>query len=211
MIVNITGGPDLSLSEAAEATALITKAADPDANVIYGIVTDESMGNAVKVTVIATGFSRTAPKGLPLPPISRTTGDAAAGGAAGRGRRRRLERRLLPQNAGGQACRVGRHGLRSRRADVPAPQGRRRGGALMASFSRDFDCAGCGRGYAVSGDSQMRPGSETEVLAQFRCSCGHWMGAFVPASVDPDKLTVTVKGSQRLAADGPRPPERRAV
>jgi cell division protein FtsZ len=58
VIVNITGGGDLSLSEASEATALITKVADPDANVIYGIVTDESMGNAVKVTVIATGFTR---------------------------------------------------------------------------------------------------------------------------------------------------------
>jgi cell division protein FtsZ len=58
IIVNITGGTDLSLAEAAEATSLITKVADPDANVIYGIVTDESMGNAVKVTVIATGFTR---------------------------------------------------------------------------------------------------------------------------------------------------------
>src|SRR5574341_2125143 len=58
VIVNITGGQDLSLAEASEATALITKAADPDANVIYGIVTDEQMGQAVKVTVIATGFSR---------------------------------------------------------------------------------------------------------------------------------------------------------
>jgi cell division protein FtsZ len=58
VIVNITGGPDLSLAEAAEATALITKVADPEANVIYGIVTDESMGQAVKVTVIATGFQR---------------------------------------------------------------------------------------------------------------------------------------------------------
>ena len=58
IIVNITGGPDLSLAEASDATALITKAADPEANVIYGIVTDESMGQAVKVTVIATGFSR---------------------------------------------------------------------------------------------------------------------------------------------------------
>ena len=57
VIVNITGGLDLSLSEASEATALITKAADPDANVIYGIVTDETMGSAVKVTVIATGFA----------------------------------------------------------------------------------------------------------------------------------------------------------
>jgi cell division protein FtsZ len=58
IIVNITGGADLSLAEAADATALITKAADPEANVIYGIVTDESMGQAVKVTVIATGFNR---------------------------------------------------------------------------------------------------------------------------------------------------------
>jgi cell division protein FtsZ len=58
VIVNITGGPDLSLAEASEATALITKVADADANVIYGIVTDESMGQAVKVTVIATGFNR---------------------------------------------------------------------------------------------------------------------------------------------------------
>lgn len=57
IIVNITGGTDLSLSEAADATALITKVADPEANIIYGIVTDESMGDAVKVTVIATGFT----------------------------------------------------------------------------------------------------------------------------------------------------------
>jgi cell division protein FtsZ len=62
IIVNITGGADLSLAEAADATALITKAADPEANVIYGIVTDESMGQAVKVTVIATGFNRGARK-----------------------------------------------------------------------------------------------------------------------------------------------------
>jgi cell division protein FtsZ len=58
VIVNITGGADLSLAEAAEATALITKVADQGCNVIYGIVTDEAMGNAVKVTVIATGFHR---------------------------------------------------------------------------------------------------------------------------------------------------------
>ena len=67
VIVNITGGSDLSLAEAAEATALITKGADPEANVIYGIVTDESMGNAVKVTVIATGFNRAPRKGASTP------------------------------------------------------------------------------------------------------------------------------------------------
>ncbi len=67
VIVNITGGADLSLAEAAEATALITKVADPEANVIYGIVTDESMGNAVKVTVIATGFNRPSRKPASTP------------------------------------------------------------------------------------------------------------------------------------------------
>jgi cell division protein FtsZ len=67
VIVNITGGADLSLAEAAEATALITKVADAEANVIYGIVTDDSMGGAVKVTVIATGFQRGARKVAPTP------------------------------------------------------------------------------------------------------------------------------------------------
>ena len=99
VIVNITGGSDLSLSEASEATALITKVADPDANVIYGIVTDESMGNAVKVTVIATGFNRGAAQGRADPgrprqlherPRSRSAGAAAAAAAGGR---------LLPQDA----------------------------------------------------------------------------------------------------------------
>ncbi len=68
IIVNITGGSDLSLAEAADATALITKVADPEANVIYGIVTDESMGQAVKVTVIATGFTRGGRK-MPSTPV----------------------------------------------------------------------------------------------------------------------------------------------
>jgi cell division protein FtsZ len=71
VIVNITGGSDLSLSEASEATALVTKVADPEANVIYGIVQDESMGGAVKVTVIATGFKRTGRK-LPSTPVDLT-------------------------------------------------------------------------------------------------------------------------------------------
>jgi cell division protein FtsZ len=62
VVVNITGGADLSLAEAAEATALITKVADPDANVIY-----EAMGNAVKVTVIATGFGHGSRKAAPTP------------------------------------------------------------------------------------------------------------------------------------------------
>jgi cell division protein FtsZ len=83
VIVNITGGADLSLAEAAEATALVTKVADPEANVIYGIVTDESMGSAVKVTVIATGFSRGPRKASPTPvDIANYMGTGAGGPAS---------------------------------------------------------------------------------------------------------------------------------
>jgi cell division protein FtsZ len=58
IVVNITGGVDLSLAETSEATGFITRVADPEANVIYGIVTNEALRNAVRVTVIATGFDQ---------------------------------------------------------------------------------------------------------------------------------------------------------
>lgn len=78
VIVNITGGPDMSLDEASEATEFITREADPEANVIYGIVIDEQMRDKVKVTVIATGFQRRAT--LPVTPTDlgnyRFGGDA---------------------------------------------------------------------------------------------------------------------------------------
>lgn len=84
VIVNITGGPDMSLDEASEATEFITREADPEANVIYGIVIDEQMRDKVKVTVIATGFQRRAT--LPVTPTDlanyRFSGDAAPAPAA---------------------------------------------------------------------------------------------------------------------------------
>jgi cell division protein FtsZ len=81
IVVNITGGPDLSLAEASEATSFITRVADPDANVIYGIVTNENLRNAVRVTVIATGFEQ--PDATKIEPGTRR-GTAAAGPANGR-------------------------------------------------------------------------------------------------------------------------------
>jgi len=56
ILFNITGGPDLSMYEIDEAAKIITEAADPDANVIFGSIVDESMSGEVKITVIATGF-----------------------------------------------------------------------------------------------------------------------------------------------------------
>ena len=56
VLVNVTGGPSMSLFEVEEATQIIYDAAGDDANVILGAVIDETMGDEIMVTVIATGF-----------------------------------------------------------------------------------------------------------------------------------------------------------
>ena len=56
VIINITGGPDLTLSEVSEASEIIHQAAHEDANIIFGAVMNPNMEGKVKITVIATGF-----------------------------------------------------------------------------------------------------------------------------------------------------------
>src|SRR6185312_12362546 len=58
VIINVTGGSDLSLIEVSEASAIIQEAAHEDANIIFGAVVDPKMQGKVKITVIATGFDR---------------------------------------------------------------------------------------------------------------------------------------------------------
>lgn len=60
IIINVTGGPDLSLYEVNEASTLITEAADENAEIIFGAVIDENLTDEVRVTVIATGFNQEA-------------------------------------------------------------------------------------------------------------------------------------------------------
>ena len=56
ILLNVTGGPDIGLFEVNEAAEVVTGAADQNANVIFGAVIDEALGDEVRVTVIATGF-----------------------------------------------------------------------------------------------------------------------------------------------------------
>jgi cell division protein FtsZ len=56
ILLNITGGPDIGLFEVNEAAEVVTSAADVNANVIFGAVIDDAMGEEIRVTVIATGF-----------------------------------------------------------------------------------------------------------------------------------------------------------
>src|SRR6187399_3119836 len=60
VIINVTGGPDLSLMEVSEASGIIQEAAHEDANIIFGAVIDPALHGRVKITVIATGFDRPA-------------------------------------------------------------------------------------------------------------------------------------------------------
>ncbi|MBN1581358.1 MAG: cell division protein FtsZ [Anaerolineae bacterium] len=71
ILFNITGGPDMSLFEVNEAAEIIRATAHPDANIIFGAVIDENMGDAVHITVVATGFDTTMTP--PMPQRQQTT------------------------------------------------------------------------------------------------------------------------------------------
>jgi cell division protein FtsZ len=114
VIINVTGGADLSLVEVSEASAIIQEAAHEEANIIFGAVVDPKMDGRVKITVIATGFERPGISRLPVAP-SQTPVDlhsyaswkqeagervAAAGGSrASFARRAPIELPLVPPPA----------------------------------------------------------------------------------------------------------------
>ena len=57
ILINITGGEDMTLHEVAEASSIIHDSAHPEANIIFGTVIDKTMKDEMKITVIATGFN----------------------------------------------------------------------------------------------------------------------------------------------------------
>jgi cell division protein FtsZ len=69
VLFNITGGKDLGMYEVDDAAKYITKAADPEARIIFGAVIDEDLDEEVKITVIATGFDESLQK--PAAPVVR--------------------------------------------------------------------------------------------------------------------------------------------
>ena len=111
VLLNISGGSDLGLFEVNEAAEVIASAAHPDANIIFGAVIDDALGDEVRVTVIAAGFDRTAeqaaadggrPRRPGRPRTSRSGRPRACGGpttAASPGRPRRPPPRARPSGA----------------------------------------------------------------------------------------------------------------
>ncbi|MDX6659158.1 MAG: cell division protein FtsZ, partial [Solirubrobacteraceae bacterium] len=88
VLLNITGGRDLGLFEVNEAAEIVQGAADANANIIFGSVLDESLGDEVRVTVIATGFDH----GRARPRAAR---EEARRSAQSRDRSPRVERESL--------------------------------------------------------------------------------------------------------------------
>ncbi|MFM8191262.1 MAG: cell division protein FtsZ [Candidatus Nanopelagicus sp.] len=73
VLLSIAGGSDLGLFEISEAAELVAKSAHPDANIIYGTVIDDALGDEVRVTVIAAGFEGGQPKRVVTPVIDAAT------------------------------------------------------------------------------------------------------------------------------------------
>ena len=71
VLLSIQGGSDLGLFEIHEAARLVQEAAHPEANIIFGNVIDDALGDEVRVTVIAAGFDDPAPKAAPAPAAVR--------------------------------------------------------------------------------------------------------------------------------------------
>jgi cell division protein FtsZ len=78
VLINITGGEDMTLHEVSEAANIIQEASDPDANIIFGTVIDRGMQGRVKVTVIATGFNRDDIRAHQSAPTITRTGERTA-------------------------------------------------------------------------------------------------------------------------------------
>ena len=148
VLLSIAGGSDLGLFEINEAASLVQEAAHPEANIIFGTVIDDSLGDEVRVTVIAAGFEAGGPTHKKLEPTAFRSPDAAA--STGRDRARgerdhggrppgrghavgagRLARRVRPPSAGhGSASGTGDRLPRHRTTRPPTPARTDQSGAL---------------------------------------------------------------------------------
>ena len=93
VLMSVAGGSDLGLFEINEAASLVQDAAHPEANIIFGTVIDDSLGDEVRVTVIAAGFDAPGPSRKPVV------------GAASAGRSRRARRARSPRRCSSRSTR----------------------------------------------------------------------------------------------------------
>ncbi len=113
ILINITGTSSLKLTEVNEASTIIQNAAHEDANIIFGAVLDETMGDEVKITVIATGFREAQPQrrermlgSIPLVDASTASGESFTPRVSPRISSAPFASEVAPPNSSGNATRV---------------------------------------------------------------------------------------------------------
>ena len=145
VLLSIAGGSDLGLFEINEAASLVQEAAHPEANIIFGTVIDDSLGDEVRVTVIAAGFEAGTPTHKKLEPTAFRSSSGNGSLLPRRpGRRRRRRRPALgapPRTRPARCrprhpCRHRRGGCRTRRANPPRRSCRRAGSSTRRRRSR---------------------------------------------------------------------------
>ena len=111
VLINFTGGPNLSLIEVSQAAAIIRETAHPDVQIIFGAVIDPNMGDQVRITVIATGFERAT--------TPRRFGDQRGLAAGSRGAAAQQSQGFRPTTGGGQG---GQSGSEPAYSQAPQPE-----------------------------------------------------------------------------------------
>jgi cell division protein FtsZ len=106
VLLSIAGGSDLGLFEINEAASLVQESAHPDANIIFGTVIDDSLGDEVRVTVIAAGFDSGGPTHKKLEPTAVAPRGPMAAGQAGQVNRPPLQQ--PPRQPGAPPSQPGR-------------------------------------------------------------------------------------------------------
>ncbi|RZS34810.1 cell division protein FtsZ [Herbihabitans rhizosphaerae] len=166
VLLAIAGGSDLGLFEINEAASLVQESAHPEANIIFGTVIDDSLGDEVRVTVIAAGFDSGTPTHKKLEPSAvgsrNRMGSGMASGQAGQVGGTRPQQPAEPQ--------------RPTTPPPPPPSQQETTQQMPATTS-------AGNGY---GSTRPTSGSGSQGLTGQRAGSGFPSGRAVPVTEDPD-------------------------
>ena len=190
VIINVTGGPDLSLMEVNEASCVIQEAAHEDANIIFGAVVDPELTGKVKITVIATGFDRKV-AGRAVPAAALQTPVDLHNYTAHLAQRRRSRRRWT-----------------SRRCELAAPRS-----ATAVAAAADRQPAAAARADAAAGASSGgRTGSRRRPRVRRRSVvAARRAGVPAPAELSRGRAAASVRAGSRMARCRPAPRGRMPV
>ncbi len=136
VLFNVTGGPNLGLFEVDEAAEIIKEMADPEANIIFGTVIDERMGDDLQITVIATGFDHNRQN---VYPGAEAEADISGGVQAGLENRDFMQELARQRTAAGDQAETGTEARQAVAVPVSSGEAVPAGGSRPATKEEDLD------------------------------------------------------------------------